>query len=87
MVGDGILAARERQLLDVDLHRVGEFDVTRRQVRCCVHHRFGIAKDGHPTVCSLGAIVGLSIPCKEQDVGMDECALQYRQEYCPVDND
>jgi hypothetical protein len=76
VVGDGILAARERQLLDVDLPRVGEFDVTRQQVRCCVHHRLGIAKDERPTVCSLGGIASLSVSSKVRVVGIDKCALQ-----------
>ena len=36
---------------------------------------------------SLGVIAGLSVPCEEQVVSVDERALGYRQEYRRVDDD
>ncbi len=46
-VGNDILAACKKQLLDVNNPWVDEFDVARRRVRCGVRRRLGIAKDGH----------------------------------------
>jgi hypothetical protein len=55
--------------------RVDKFDVACPGVHCCVHHHLGIAKDGHLTVRSLGAIAGLSVPRKERVIGINKHTL------------
>ena len=89
-VGDNVLQACERRLLDVNRPWVKEFDVACRRVRCCFccccHLVVAKDEDVHPTVHPFGAITGHLVPHEERVVGVDKCSLRYREKYRRVDD-